>query len=63
MIAAVTARAYDVVAGLAADGVDVLRLPDGLDDAAFVLPDWKDQETLKALAGLERLRVVQWRGA
>ncbi len=59
MIAAVTARAYDMVAGLAPDGVDVRRLPDGRDDAAFVLPEWKDQETLKALAGLERLRVVQ----
>jgi phosphoglycerate dehydrogenase-like enzyme len=59
LIAAVTARAYDVVAGMTPDGVDVRRLPDGRDGAAFVLPDWKDQETLKALAGLKRLRVVQ----
>ncbi len=35
------------------------QLPDGRDDAAFVLPEWKDQETLRALAGLEQLRVVQ----
>ena len=59
MIAAVTARAYGVVAGTAPDGVDVRRLPDGRDDAAFVLPDWKDRETLEALPRLEPLRVVQ----
>ena len=59
MIAAVTARAFRVVSELAPDGVDVRQLPEGRDEAAFVLPEWKDQETLKALAGLERLRVVQ----
>lgn len=59
MIAAVTARAYGVVAALSPDGVDVRRLPDGLDRAAFVLPDSKDEETRSALPQLERLRVVQ----
>jgi phosphoglycerate dehydrogenase-like enzyme len=59
MIAAVTARAFDVVRGLVPDGVDVRRLPDGRDAAAFVLPDWEDRETLDALPRLERLRVVQ----
>lgn len=43
MIAAVTARAFDLAAGLAPAGVDVRRLPDGRDAAAFVLPDWKDR--------------------
>ena len=59
MIAAVTARAFDVAAELAPVGVEVRRLPDGRDDAAFVLPDWKDQELLEALPELEPLRVVQ----
>lgn len=59
MIAAVTDRAFDVVAELATDAVDVRRLPDGLDAAAFVLPDWMDGETLEALPRLERVRVVQ----
>jgi phosphoglycerate dehydrogenase-like enzyme len=59
MIAAVTARAFDLVAALAPAGVDVRRLPDGRDDAAFVLPDWQDGDTVDALPRLERLRVVQ----
>jgi phosphoglycerate dehydrogenase-like enzyme len=59
MIAAVTARAFDVAAELAPAGVEVRRLPDGRDDAAFVLPDWQDRETVEALPRLERLRVVQ----
>jgi phosphoglycerate dehydrogenase-like enzyme len=59
VIAAVTARAFDVVAGLAPDTVDLRRLPEGRDAAAFVLPDWQDRETLEALPRLERLRVVQ----
>jgi phosphoglycerate dehydrogenase-like enzyme len=59
VIAAVTARAFGVVSELAPEGVDVRQLPDGRDEAAFVLPEWKDQETLQALAALERLRVVQ----
>ena len=59
MIAGITARAFEVVSESAPDGVEVRQLPDGRDDAAFVLPEWKDQETLRALAGLERLRVVQ----
>jgi phosphoglycerate dehydrogenase-like enzyme len=59
MIAAVTTRAFDVTAELAPEGVEVRRLPDGRDDAAFVLPDWEDRDTLEALPRLERVRVVQ----
>jgi phosphoglycerate dehydrogenase-like enzyme len=59
MVAAVTARAFDAAAELAPAGVDVRRLPDGRDDAAFVALDWEDRETLTALPGLERVRVVQ----
>ncbi len=59
MIAAVDTRAFEVCAELAPDGVDVRRLPDGLDAAGFLLPDWGDRETLHALPRLERLRVVQ----
>jgi phosphoglycerate dehydrogenase-like enzyme len=59
MIAAVTARAFDTAAELAPAGVEVRRLPDGQDAAAFVLPEGRDRETLDALPHLEQLRVVQ----
>ncbi|HZC14557.1 MAG TPA: hypothetical protein VE270_11110, partial [Thermoleophilaceae bacterium] len=59
MIAAVTARAFDVAAELAPEGVELRRLPDGRDEALFVLPDSQDRETIDALPGLERVRVVQ----
>jgi phosphoglycerate dehydrogenase-like enzyme len=59
MIAAVTARAFDVASELAPREVEVRRLPDGRDEAVFVLPDWKDRETVEALPRLERVRVVQ----
>ena len=59
MIAAVTARAFDAAAELAPAGVELLQLPEGRDDAAFVLPGWEDRETVDALPRLERLRVVQ----
>jgi phosphoglycerate dehydrogenase-like enzyme len=59
MIAAVTARAFDMAAELAPVGVDVRRLPEGRDAAAFVVPDWEDGEILEALPQLEQLRVVQ----
>jgi phosphoglycerate dehydrogenase-like enzyme len=59
MIAAVTERAHELASELAPIGVDVLQLPDGRDAAAFVMPDWEDRETLEALPGLTRLRVVQ----
>jgi phosphoglycerate dehydrogenase-like enzyme len=59
MIAAVTSRAFEVVAGLAPEGVEVLRLPDGRREAEFLLPDWHDRETMSELPGLERVRVVQ----
>jgi phosphoglycerate dehydrogenase-like enzyme len=59
VIAAVSAGAFDACAELAPDGVDLRRLPDGRDAAAFLLPEWCDRETFEALPGLERLRVVQ----
>jgi phosphoglycerate dehydrogenase-like enzyme len=59
MIAAVTARAFDVAAELAPAEVEVLQLPEGRDAAAFVMPDWEDRETIEALPRLERVRVVQ----
>jgi phosphoglycerate dehydrogenase-like enzyme len=59
MIAAVTERAYEVTAELAPDGVDVRRLPDGRGEAAFLLPDWFDRETMRELPRLEPVRVVQ----
>ncbi len=59
MIAAIAARAFEACAELAPDGVEVRRLPHGRDEAAFLLPDWADRETLHALPRLERLRVVQ----
>jgi phosphoglycerate dehydrogenase-like enzyme len=59
MVAAVTARAFQVAAESAPAGVEVRQLPDGRDAAAFLVPDWEDRETLAALPRLERLRVVQ----
>jgi phosphoglycerate dehydrogenase-like enzyme len=59
MIAAVTDRAFEVVARLAPDGVEVRRLPDGRREAEFLLPDWHDRETMEELPRLERVRVVQ----
>jgi phosphoglycerate dehydrogenase-like enzyme len=59
MIAAVTARAFDIAVELAPAGVRVRRLPDGREDAAFVLPDSEDAETIDALPELSRLRVLQ----
>jgi phosphoglycerate dehydrogenase-like enzyme len=59
VIAAVSGTTYGVCAELAPDTVDLRRLPDGRDEAVFLLPEWGDRETLRALPGLERLRVVQ----
>jgi phosphoglycerate dehydrogenase-like enzyme len=59
MIAAVTARAVEIVAEHAPDGVEVRRLPDGRREAEFLLPDWHDRETMEELPGLEQVRVVQ----
>jgi phosphoglycerate dehydrogenase-like enzyme len=59
MVAAVTARAFDVALELAPEGVEVVQLPDGCDAAAFIMPDWEDRATIEALPELERLRVVQ----
>jgi phosphoglycerate dehydrogenase-like enzyme len=59
VIAAVTARAFELAAELAPDGVEVRRLPEGRDEAEFLLPDWQDRDTLDAVPGLERVRLVQ----
>jgi phosphoglycerate dehydrogenase-like enzyme len=59
VIAAVTAGAFDAASELAPAGVDVRQLPDGRDEAEFVVPDWEDRDTIAALPRLERLRVVQ----
>ena len=59
MLAAVTPLAFDVAVELAPAGVEVLQLPDGRELAEFVLPNWDDRETFRALPRLERLRVVQ----
>ena len=59
MLAAVTPPAFDVAVELAPAGVEVLQLPDGRERAEFVLPNWDDRETFRALPRLERLRVLQ----
>jgi phosphoglycerate dehydrogenase-like enzyme len=59
MIAAVTPRAFEVVTELAPPGVEVRRLPDGQEEAEFLLIGWWDRETRECLPGLERVRVVQ----
>ena len=59
MIAAVTERAFELVTRLAPEGVEVRRLPDGRDAAAFVMPSWSDGETTEHLTQLEQVRVVQ----
>ena len=59
MIAAVTPRAFGVVAAAAPEGVTVRALPEGRDEAEFLMPEWDDAETLAALPRLERVRVVQ----
>jgi len=56
MIAAITASAFAAVEVLAPAGVEVRRLPDGADVAAFVLPSGEDAD---GLDGREALRVVQ----
>src|SRR5262245_20716563 len=59
MIAAVTPLAFDVAVALAPAGVDVVQLPDGRERAAFLVPNWDDRDTFRALPRLERLRVLQ----
>jgi phosphoglycerate dehydrogenase-like enzyme len=59
MIAALTDRAFDAAAELAPAGLDVRRLPDGREEASFLLPDWEDHDTVGTLPKLDRLRVVQ----
>ncbi|HYI20870.1 MAG TPA: NAD(P)-dependent oxidoreductase [Solirubrobacteraceae bacterium] len=58
MIAAITARAVEAVRAAAPSGVDVRALPDGHEEAEFlVISD--DPEALQALPGLRSARVVQ----
>jgi phosphoglycerate dehydrogenase-like enzyme len=59
VIAAVTPRGFDVVAAAAPEGVTVRALPEGREEAEFLMPDWEDAETLAALPRLEQVRVVQ----
>src|SRR5687767_10079991 len=58
VIAAVTVRAVDAVVAAAPPGVEVRTLPDGHEEAEFlVISD--DPEALEALPGLRAARVVQ----
>ncbi len=59
MIAAVADNAYEAMRAAAPDGVEVRRLADGLDGAAFVVPRGEDRAALAALPGLRSVRVVQ----
>jgi phosphoglycerate dehydrogenase-like enzyme len=59
VIAALTAEAWPVAEALVPAGVELRRLPDGLAEAAFVVPAWDDDEALEALPRLRPLRVVQ----
>jgi len=59
VIAAVTPRAFAVVAAAAPEGVTVRALPEGREEAEFLMPDWEDADTLAALPRLEQVRVVQ----
>ena len=59
MIAAVTAKAFAALRAEAPADVEVLRLPDGLATAAFLVPGWNDADALDALPRLPSLRVIQ----
>ena len=59
MIAAVTDSALAGMRAAAPQGVEVRRLADGLEDAAFVIPVGEDGGALEALARQSSLRVVQ----
>jgi phosphoglycerate dehydrogenase-like enzyme len=60
VIAAVTDSALAGMRAAAPPGVEVRRLADGLDGAAFVVPRWDDdREALRALERHASLRVVQ----
>jgi phosphoglycerate dehydrogenase-like enzyme len=59
VIAAVTDTAFAGVRAAAPPGVEVRRLADGLEVAAFVVPRWEDGEAVETLARLPSLRVVQ----
>jgi phosphoglycerate dehydrogenase-like enzyme len=59
MVAAVTARAFQVAVESAPAGVEVRQLPDGREAAVFLVPDWEDGETVEALPRLDQVRVVQ----
>jgi phosphoglycerate dehydrogenase-like enzyme len=59
VIAAFTARALASARALAPAGVELRSLPDGLQEAAFVVPTGEDADVLDALPRLRAVRVVQ----
>jgi phosphoglycerate dehydrogenase-like enzyme len=60
VIAAVTDSALAGIRAAAPPGVEVRRIAEGLDGAAFVVPQWDDgRGALEALRRLSSLRVVQ----
>jgi phosphoglycerate dehydrogenase-like enzyme len=59
VIAAVLEDAYAALRAAAPSGVEVRRLADGLDGAAFVVPGGEERAALDALPGCADVRVVQ----
>jgi phosphoglycerate dehydrogenase-like enzyme len=59
VIAALTADAWAAAEALPPAGVDLRRLPDGMEEAAFIVPDWSDREVREALPRLRALRALQ----
>jgi phosphoglycerate dehydrogenase-like enzyme len=59
--AAVAERAFEAVSSRAPDGVEVVRIEDGVDlaDFDFVVPAAGDRRILDVLSGLHRLAVLQ----
>jgi phosphoglycerate dehydrogenase-like enzyme len=58
-IAAVTASAFERLTSLAPPNIAVLRLPDGLERAAFVVPSSEREQVLDALPQQHAVEVVQ----
>jgi phosphoglycerate dehydrogenase-like enzyme len=59
VIAALTADAWAAAEAEAPAGVELRRLPDGLEEAAFIVPAWNDKDAVEALPRLGSLQVVQ----
>jgi phosphoglycerate dehydrogenase-like enzyme len=59
VIAALTADAWAAAEAEAPAGVELRRLPDGLEEAAFVVPAWDDKDAVELLPRLGSLRIVQ----